>query len=802
MLHSHLLSEADTVATKQVVRLKAKWLNLPLALSTIGLVLAGTAARAQTAPPPPSTAHLTDVIVKGHSPAQVAKAKLNKIPGGFSVVDSAEVSKGRVQTNADLLKLQPGVIAAATGAAGFDSIKVSIRGSGVNNGVGYFRNGIKYEFDDLPVTTPSGTPYELFDPQGLDYTEILRGDNAFDTGDLALGGTIDYHTNTGRTAPYTEVRTEIGSYGYLKGSAATGGVIGPWDYYVNVIGESQHGWQQHSAASAEHFIANIGYQVNADIETRVYLRYGKEVFYGPGADTLYPTTVSIATSAGTIFQNVGGIEGDKPNYGNPSTLLANYKRTQPGSELIGDVTKIRLDDTQNIELGLAYQNFPIVIGPGTGTSLDPILAKWDYGDIAAQAKYENTADLLGHGNDFTAAAYWSDDIYGDAKEEAWTTAGQIAYPGSFNAGLPTTYLGDAAVTKGTTLYKNKFNGSIDQTALLTDNFEAINNVWLTLGGAIVNTPRNFNTSAITWNGTTWGTSSASFKSSETNIIPRFGVRWDVNPDLQLFASYGGNIEPREDWAGGINDWSLGAKTLAGQPIPDQVLNLKNQEADTAELGFRGHYGIFAGSADVYYADVADELLSVYDPTLATSTTINAPHSTHEGIEAELDTVLWQSGSSGDYFGNAEGVNRLHFVQVFDYSNFYFNKNSFAGTYNLSKQKEPGLPPEYYQGELAFDGADGTFVNIDANVSSGEYVSYINSARTAPYVTYGLTVGWKQERADKKGWQVSGSIVNLTNAKYTAVVSPTFTYAATAANATASVYPGQALGLYATVDYKF
>ncbi|MGP8025207.1 MAG: TonB-dependent receptor family protein [Acidocella sp.] len=755
------------------------WVNAPLALGVVGLVLHAGAARAQTPPPPPvNGSQLTAVIVKGKTPAQAARAKLSKIPGGFSVVDSAEVAKGRVRSNADLLKLQPGVIAAATGAGGFDSIKVSIRGSGVNNGVGYFRNGIKYEFDDLPVTTPSGTPYELFDPQGLDYTEILRGDNAFTTGDLALGGTIDYHTNTGRTAPYSEIRTEFGSFGYIKGSAATGGVVGPWDYYINVIGESQNGWQQHSNASAQHVIANLGYQINDNAETRVYFRYGKELFYGPGALTR------------------GQIESSTPDQAQLAYLETNYKRNQPGSELIGDVTKLRFADNQSVELGLAYQNFPIVIGPSSTSA--PILAKWDYGNIAAQVKYENTSRLFGHGNDFTAAAYWSDDIYGDAKEEAIAADGanpygtSYSYLGATYKIAPTSYYNIPGVTAGERLYWNKFNGSTDQTALLSDDFELIHNLWLTLGGAVVNTPRNFNTIGNTYvTGTTIPVvQTPSFRSSETNLIPRIGLLWDVSQDLQLFTSYGGNIEPREDWAGGYGPYS---GTTASTYPNYGILNLKNQEADTVEVGFRGRYGIFQGSTDYYYAQVSDELLTIYDASIDANTTINAPHATHQGVESELDTVLWQDG--GSFWGDTTGVNRVHLVQTFTWSDLTFNSNGGA----LSNKTEPGLPPEYYQGELAFDAANGIYANFDATAASGTYVDYLNTWKAAPYVVYGLTVGWQQQRADKKGWQVSLSVDNLTDTKYAVAIAPT--YNANHADY-ANEYPGAGLGVYSAVDYKF
>lgn len=769
MSGSALFSTFGSVPANHATRLKTKWLNLPLALSSFGFLFAGSMAYAQVAAP--VTPQLQDVVVKGHTGAGAAKVRLSKIPGGFSVVNSADVSKRRAQSTADLLRLQPGVIAAATGEGGFDSVKVSIRGSGVNNGVGYFRNGIKYEFDDLPITTPSGTPYELFDPQGLNYTEILRGDNAFTTGDLALGGTINYVTNTGRTAPYTELRAEIGSFGYIKGSAATGGAIGNWDYYVNIIGENQSGWQQHSHAEAQRFIANLGYTFNQNVETHLYFRYGRDIFSGPGALTR------------------GQIESNVPNQAQLAYLETNYRRLQPGSEFIGDVTKIHLPGEQNIEIGLAYQNFPIEIGAASTSA--PILAKWNYGNIAAQVKYTNNSDVFGHGNVLTAAAYWSDDIYGDVKEIALATTGTQPYGTSYpylglvnSIGKVTNY--GLNVKAGQLIYQNKFNGSTDQTALITDDFEVVKNIWLTLGGAIVSTPRNFTTIGTLASGLTQQASS--FSNNEVNLIPRIGLRWDVNQNLQLFTSYGGNIEPREDWAG-----SVGPQTTGLPTTPYSILDLKSQETDTAEVGLRGRYGIFQGSADYYYAQVSDELLTIYDPALNANTTINAPHATHEGVEAELDTLLWQSGSEG-YWNDGPDVNRLHLVQVYNWSDFHFNGDPI-----FHKNQEPGLPPHYYQGELAFDSALGFYANVDATVASGAYVDYLNTFKAAPYVVYGLTAGWQQKRADKKGWQVSLTIDNLTNTKYAVAIAPVYN----AAHAdVANEYPGSGIGVYSAVDYKF
>ena len=135
------------------------------------------------------------------SPVQAAQSKLDEVAGGTSLVTQAEVEKGRSATLEDTLAYQPGVYAQAAG--GNDAIKISIRGSGANTSPGYFREGTKFLFDGLALTGAGGTPYELLDTQGLNYTEVLRGANAFEYGALSLGGAINFVTNSGLTAPAT-----------------------------------------------------------------------------------------------------------------------------------------------------------------------------------------------------------------------------------------------------------------------------------------------------------------------------------------------------------------------------------------------------------------------------------------------------------------------------------------------------------------------------------------------------------------------------------------------------------------------
>ncbi|HYQ53744.1 MAG TPA: Plug domain-containing protein, partial [Pseudomonas sp.] len=160
---------------------------LPLRLAIRHAALA-TAATALLAPFTVSAADQTlgTVTVQGakQSEVQQAAGALAEVPGGTSVVDSEEVAKGRTATLQDTLAYQPGVFVQSTG--GNDAAKISIRGSGANTSPGYFREGIKFLFDGLPLTGPGGTPYEFLNAAGVNYTEILRGANAFQYGALTL----------------------------------------------------------------------------------------------------------------------------------------------------------------------------------------------------------------------------------------------------------------------------------------------------------------------------------------------------------------------------------------------------------------------------------------------------------------------------------------------------------------------------------------------------------------------------------------------------------------------------------------
>ena len=128
----HLVFRGELHKLPLAIR-RASWLTLGLGSAL--LMSSGVRADDLAQPPADSTQstapRLKTVTVQAQkiTPAQAAESQLDEVPGGTSVVDSEQVSKGRTATLQDTLAFQPGVFGQSTG--GNYAAKISTRGSGV-----------------------------------------------------------------------------------------------------------------------------------------------------------------------------------------------------------------------------------------------------------------------------------------------------------------------------------------------------------------------------------------------------------------------------------------------------------------------------------------------------------------------------------------------------------------------------------------------------------------------------------------------------------------------------------------------
>ncbi|WP_110973230.1 TonB-dependent receptor family protein [Pseudomonas huaxiensis] len=688
-------------------------LSLHSSLYLLGLSLAGGAA-AQAA----DTVELGQVVIqeKQQDELHAAQERLREVPGGTNLVDMSRVEQGRVASNQDVLAYQPGVFAQS---AGNDGVKLSIRGSGINRAPGAHGSGTYVMFDGLPLTGPGGTPYELFEPLWLSRAEVLRGANGFDRGALALGGAINYVTHTGHDAAPLQLRYEAGSRGYMKRQISSGQVLGDLDYYVALTDSEYDGYQNHSSGSSKGIAANVGYRFNPNLETRFYLRYRE-----------------------TENELAGRVTQDQikhhPRAANPAYLTRDDNRPQPGSTWLGNKTTFYLDDDSQLEAGLVYHDYPMDLREG------PMRLKVAYTDVSGTLNYQRRHTLFGHESKTTIG---------------WRTTKHLPNSGASQYSRVNGVFG--AKTRDFS-----YQGS-DTVLHIGNELELIPDLWLTSGLAAIYTRRESDV--------TYPVSGGKVSQHDWDYAPRLGLRYDLNPALQVYGNLSRSVEPPHPWS---LIWSA--------PTQTQPIEMQNQTATTLELGARGDSDLGRWDLAWYYAKVRHELLAV-ETQAATQTTaaivgeFNASPTTHQGVEAALDSLLWERAAVG----------KLSLRQAYTFSDFHYRDDKVFGDNRL-----PGLPMHYYQAELRFDLPSGFYAGLNTQMASKVQVDYANSYNANAYALLGATLGYN---APKQDWQTWLDLRNLTNKRYAAIVVPG--YNDRGADVARSV-PGEGFGVYAGVSYSF
>jgi iron complex outermembrane receptor protein len=662
-------------------------------------------------------------------PAQEAAARLAQVPGGTNVVDMRRPLQGRVASNQDVLAYQPGVYAQS---AGNEGVKISIRGSGINRAPGAHASGLYTMLDGLPLTGPGGTPYELLEPLWVDHVEVLRGANGFDRGALALGGAIDYVSHTGYDAPLLQVRYATGSHGYQQRQVSSGQVLGDFDYYVSLTDSNADGYQDHTRSQSKGLIGNFGYRFNPNLETRFYLRYRE----------------TDNDLAGRVTKR--SIEHD-PRAANPAYVSRDDRRKQPGSTFVGNKTTYYLDDDSSIQAGLVYHDYPMDLREG------PNRLKVAYSDVSGTLDYKRRDSLWGLESRSTLGLRVTKHLPNDGASEF--------------VRIPTGNTANYA--PGTRIRNFTYQGS-DTVLHVGNDLEIADDLWLTTGLAAIYTRRE---SAVTYPEGGGKTSLGDW-----DYAPRLGLRYQLNPDLQLFANLSRSVEAPHPWS---LIYSANQRFPAGSGVATGTqrdpVKLRNQTATTLELGGRGDSSLGQWSLAWYYAQVRHELLSVLpDANATTPYELNASPTVHQGVEASLQSELW----------SRPGVGRLSLRQAYTFSDFHYRDDQ-----RFADNRLPGLPMHYYQGELRYDWPLGFFAAVNTQLVSKVAVDYANSYHADPYALFGATLGYN---APKNDWQTWVDVRNLTDKRYAATVTPGYDdKGLDAARST----PGEGLGVYLGVSWS-
>jgi iron complex outermembrane receptor protein len=263
--------------------------------------------------------------------ADEAREAINKTPGGVDLIEDHEYRGGRVSTLQDSLGYSPGVFVQPR--FGSEEARLSIRGSGLQRT--FHLRGVELLQDGVPVNqADGGGDFQAIEPLSTRYIEVFRGANAMTYGAATLGGSINFVSATGHDTPDFLGRLEAGSFGYLRGQAATGGVRDDMDYRVSFSHFGQEGFRDHAVQDNQRLFGNVGWRLRDDLETRVYLTH-------VDTDSELPGSLTQAQ-----------LKAD-PRQANPGNLSGDQRRDFTLTRLASK-TSWRLNSLEQLDISLFY----------------------------------------------------------------------------------------------------------------------------------------------------------------------------------------------------------------------------------------------------------------------------------------------------------------------------------------------------------------------------------------------------------------------------------------------------------------
>lgn len=502
-----------------------------------------------------------------------ARETISKAAGGVGIVDMEQVKEGRTSNFVDTLGLATGVYIQSRGGA--EESRLSIRGSGLQRT--FHGRGIKLMQDGAAVNlADGGFDFPAIDPMATDYVEVYRGANALQYGSSNLGGSINFISRTGYTAPKFEVRTESGSYGYYRLGLSTGGVVDSLDYFVTASTYHTDSFRDNAQQSADRITGNIGYKINDNIETRFYFGYlnsDSEL-----SSSLTKAQLKDNSRQATTISGQGINERD-----------VNLTRIANKTTFVYDATKL--------ELGAFYSKkslfHPIIDGIAFGSDTIGVIDQ-ESDDYGITARIAHEGKLLGLKNEFIAGV---NPTYGrtDAKNFRNVNARRGALVNDF----------DQKATNLEMFAENRL-GVTDQLTVIAG---------LQYAHAKRDSKDQFIRAA---------TGNQSVNESYSKTSPKLGVLYQLQSQVQLFANVSRSFEPP----------SFGELNNA------VASTLKAQYGTTFEIGTRGNSEKIDWDVALYYARLKDELLQVAPTiSPLASQTVNADKSTHRGLEFGLTARL-------------------------------------------------------------------------------------------------------------------------------------------------------------------
>ena len=512
-----------------------------------------------------------------------ATVEIDRTPGGVEVVpDTAYKTSTPAVTIKDVLDYVPGVFVQPKW--GEDS-RISIRGSSLSRN--FHLRGVQLYMDGIPINTADGYgDFQEIDPTAYRYVEVWKGANALRFGANSLGGAINFVMPTGYNSDLFGARVDVGSFGFHKLSASSGGVYGAADYFITGTWQEQDGFRDHSDGESVRGSMNVGYRLTENMETRFYVNANDVEQRIPGSVTKEAALTDPKTAA---FNNVRD----------------DYQRNIE-TVRIANKTTVRYAPGSFVEFGAFVVDRHL---------MHPIFQWLDYqyDDYGGFARITDESMIGGFKNRLIAGVNLHNGTIDNKQYD----------------NLPGAIKGD--------LRSSSEDTSENLSVYFENSFYLQPNVALIAGTQFLHAVRDrrdrffdddkfppFTDNKLDDSGRT-----------EFNIwSPKVGVLWDVTRDWQVF----GNISRSAEVP------SFGESVVAQGIL---FTDIKAQRATTYEIGTRGGTEDYRWDLSLYRANIDNELLCfTTNATPSTCQVGNADETIHQGVELGFGIAVMKSLLAG------------------------------------------------------------------------------------------------------------------------------------------------------------
>lgn len=651
-----------------------------------------------------------------------------EVPLAVTVVPQKILENARGYGLDEVLSLVPGALVQSR--SGNQDVRVTIRGFGAR-GAGERSNagtsrGLRFYQDGIPDTEPDGrTAFDLIDLSGASSIEVIRS-NASALWGNAAGGIVSISTVPTTRTPFISLTNQNGSFGFMKQSLRMGTNTDAGMLYLSTNNTSFEGWRDNSRSSLFQFNAGLISSLGQNTKLNVFLVGASNNFKIPG-----PLTPSQYDSAASQAQNDTRVY--RPTY------VARDERRFNRLGRIG--TTLEHNFSENITLN-------------TMTFI--------------QSKYLERSERNTF-REFNRYHVGGNAILGiktTISDDMWLRS-LVGFDEQYQDGGIAFFELSPQADKGKYPRSIKSEGANNFGVFLQEELSLLQNTLSVSAGLRYDNITYYNSSNdYSFRGDSVGNNSRNVaiidgSKSFTQVTPKFGITWRIDPTLSVYANLGGGVEVP---AGNETDPAavLGVTTPAAvNPLLEPIRSL------TTEIGVKNiiiSENPQAIVKELTY-DIAGYMINVTNDLIPYGSGgyyVSAGESQRMGVELGLQT---QFIGGFTLFGSATLSDNTYKQYTLD--------TIFSGkkTVSYNGNQMAGMPSLFATARLRWtpDFLPQAFIETEMRYVGEYYADDANTQQAAAYTVFDVSAGINQHVFDKLFLRANARLANAFDQKYIASV---------------------------------